>query len=174
LDLPEVSLVAITDADKEGFLRSERSLIQTIGRAARNAEGKVILYADRETESMKKAMGETSRRRAIQEQYNIDHGITPSTIKKRVSEGLINVYNSKDGIIVRDKPLEILAAEKKASIKDPNQIEFEIAKLRRDMKKASDGLDFEEAARLRDEIKRLQMIEMKVMSDGPAGQEAAE
>lgn len=168
LDLPEVSLVAITDADKEGFLRSERSLIQTIGRAARNVEGRVILYADKTTESMQKAIGETNRRREIQEQYNKDHGITPATIKKRISEGLINVYESKDGHIVRDKPLDKLTDAKKELYKNKDQLEAEIKKLRRNMKKASDALDFEDAAKLRDEIKRLQMIELEIIAPDEA------
>lgn len=163
LDLPEVSLVAITDADKEGFLRSERSLIQTIGRAARNAEGRVILYADQSTESIKKAIDETNRRRAIQEEYNKQHGITPATIKKRVSEGLINVYNSKDGVIVRDSPLDQLVEAKKELYQNKDELDSEIKRLRRNMKKASDELNFEEAARLRDEVKRLQMIGLEVM-----------
>ncbi len=163
LDLPEVSLVAITDADKEGFLRSERSLIQTIGRAARNAEGRVILYADHITESMKKAMGETNRRREIQEKYNKEHNITPATIRKRVGDGLINVYESKDGVIVRDKPLDEIVDANKDLLKDKSKLQKEIQRLRKQMKKASDDLDFEEAAKLRDEIKRLQMIELQVL-----------
>jgi len=170
LDLPEVSLVAITDADKEGFLRSERSLIQTIGRAARNAEGRVILYADTMTDSMKRAIEETNRRRALQEAYNKEHGITPATIKKKMSEGLINVYASKDGVIVRDKPLDQLAEAKKELFKDPERIENEIKRLRKQMKMASDGLDFEEAAKIRDEIKRLQMIELDVMGEADESQ----
>jgi excinuclease ABC subunit B len=96
LDIPEVSLVAITDADKEGFLRSERSLVQTIGRAARNSDGSVILYADHVTESMEKAIRETARRRTIQEAYNKEHGITPQTIKKRVRESLMDIYGESD------------------------------------------------------------------------------
>lgn len=165
LDLPEVSLVAITDADKEGFLRSERSLIQTIGRAARNAEGKVILYGDTITESMKKAIGETNRRRAIQEAYNKEHGITPATIKKRISEGIIDVYQSKDGVVVRSKPLDELAVAKMELFENAEQIEKEITRLKKKMKKASGELDFEEAAKLRDEIKRLQLIGMEVLSN---------
>src|SRR6201990_2476389 len=94
LDIPECGLVAILDADKEGFLRSETSLIQTIGRAARNAEGRVILYADTTTESMTKAIGETNRRRGIQEAYNKEHGITPATVKKRIRESVLNIYDS--------------------------------------------------------------------------------
>jgi excinuclease ABC subunit B len=97
IDIPEVSLVGITDADKEGFLRSERSLIQTIGRAARNINGRVILYADVRTKSIEKAISETDRRRRIQSQYNLDHGITPSSIRKKISEGLGNVFDGSLG-----------------------------------------------------------------------------
>ena len=165
LDLPEVSLVAITDADKEGFLRSERSLIQTIGRAARNAEGRVILYADSMTESMQKAISETNRRREIQQKYNAEHGITPATIKKRISEGLINVYESKDGVVVRDRPLDQLAEAKKELFESADELDKEIKRLKKKMKKASDELNFEEAAKLRDEVRRLQMVAMEVMSN---------
>jgi len=137
LDIPEVSLVAITDADKEGFLRSERSLIQTIGRAARNAKGQVYLYADRITDSMKKAMGETSRRRKLQMEHNKKHGIVPKTIRKQVAQGLLDLYGS--GSYPKHK------------------------KVRKKMKKASDNLEFEEAARLRDQIKRLEMAQLSVL-----------
>jgi excinuclease ABC subunit B len=163
LDLPEVSLVAITDADKEGFLRSERSLIQTIGRAARNVEGRVILYADNMTKSMEKAIGETNRRRSIQIAYNKEHGITPATIKKQISEGLINIYESKDGKVVRDRPIDRLV-EIRHELKNADQIQKEITKLKKKMKKAATDLDFEEAAKLRDEIKRLEMVELEVTS----------
>ncbi len=166
LDLPEVSLVAITDADKEGFLRSERSLIQTIGRAARNAEGQVIMYADTVTESMKKAIFETTRRRDIQIAYNKEHGITPATIRKEISRGLINVYESKDGKIVRDSPLDQLVELKEALVKDRGGFLKEVDRLRSQMKKASTALNFEEAARLRDKIKRLQMAELEVLGSG--------
>ncbi|MBC7465538.1 MAG: excinuclease ABC subunit UvrB [Bdellovibrio sp.] len=162
LDIPEVSLVGITDADKEGFLRSERSLVQTIGRAARNADGRVILYADRVTDSMKKAMDETSRRRKIQEEYNKKHGITPTTIRKKIQEGVGNMF---DGALsaydiqgVKDKTAEQM---KKFAAK-PNKIQDEIIKLQTKMKKLSNELDFEGAASVRDEIKRLQILELQI------------
>jgi excinuclease ABC subunit B len=175
LDIPEVSLVGITDADKEGFLRSERSLIQTIGRAARNSNGQVILYADRITDSMKKAMDETSRRRTIQTQYNTDHGITPMTIKKKIREGLGNMF---DGSVGAYKIAKDIAGEKdkvgdrlmKFSDK-PNKIGQEIEKLKVKMKKLSSDLEFEEAAKIRDEIKRLQILELQIR-DGDTSKES--
>lgn len=175
LDIPEVSLVGITDADKEGFLRSERSLIQTIGRAARNSNGQVILYADRITDSMKKAMDETSRRRTIQTQYNTDHGITPMSIKKKIREGLGNMF---DGSVGAYKIAKNIAGEKdkvgdkllKFSDK-PNKIGQEIDKLKVKMKKLSSDLEFEEAAKIRDEIKRLQILELQIR-DGDTSKES--
>lgn len=163
LDIPEVSLVGITDADKEGFLRSERSLVQTIGRAARNAEGRVILYADRVTNSMEKAMKETSRRRKIQMDYNEKHGITPQTIKKKIREGLGEIFDgtltaSIDVIGEKDKNALTL---KKFSEK-PNKIQNEIKKLREKMKSLSAQLEFEEASKVRDEIKRLEILELQI------------
>lgn len=143
LDIPEVSLVAILDADKEGFLRSERSLIQTIGRAARNAEGTVIMYADSVTPSMERAIGETERRRAIQEEYNRKHGITPQTIVKDVAD-IIEISTHKDE---PKKPKRRLNALEKR---------MEIEKLTKEMKAAAKLLEFEHAAFLRDKIKQLQ------------------
>lgn len=172
LDIPEVSLVGITDADKEGFLRSERSLIQTIGRAARNVNGRVILYGDTVTESMAKAMRETDRRRAIQEEYNRQHGITPQTVRKRIKEGLGEVF---DGTL----QATILAGENKAQAaynkfsSKPDQIQVEIEKLRAKMKEYSANLEFEEAAKIRDEIKRLQITELSIRS-GEVETESAE
>lgn len=163
LDIPEVSLVAITDADKEGFLRSERSLIQTIGRAARNVNGRVILYADRVTDSMKKAMDETTRRRTIQHQYNLDHGITPATVKKRINEGLGEMF---DGTLRTPPGFEASKSElqfEKFSEK-PEGLEKEIDKLRKKMRKAAENLDFEDAAKMRDEIKRLQILDLSLKS----------
>ena len=162
LDIPEVSLVAITDADKEGFLRSERSLIQTIGRAARNVNGRVILYADSITDSMKKAMSETDRRRKLQEQHNKDHGITPTTIKKRVSEGLSDLMGME--IVVKDAQdkKKVLRQNLSVYTDDPKKLNLQIAKLRKQMKKASDQLEFEEAARIRDEIKRLEVLDLSL------------
>ncbi len=141
LDLPEVSLVAILDADKEGFLRSETSLIQTIGRAARNAEGKVIMYADHMTESMQRAISETNRRRGIQSEYNRIHGITPKTIQKEVRD-----------VIEATVKIE----EPKSSKKKGISIEKQIDLLTGQMKEAAAALEFEVAARLRDEIQRLE------------------
>ncbi|MEK6627402.1 MAG: excinuclease ABC subunit UvrB [Bdellovibrionota bacterium] len=168
LDIPEVSLVGITDADKEGFLRSERSLIQTIGRAARNAEGRVILYADRITNSMQKAMDETSRRRKIQSEYNTLHGITPQTIKKKIREGIGDMFDGSLSAYklqgARDKTAEQL---KKFSEK-PNKIQDEILKLRNKMKKLSSNLEFEEAASIRDEIKRLEILELQIREGSSA------
>ena len=154
LDIPEVTLVAITDADKEGFLRSERSLIQTIGRAARNVHGRVILYADTKTESIKKAMAETDRRRTIQTAYNKEHGITPQTIKKSIPKGLLEVYGKVAGA-------KLDHLEK--FIKYPEKIATEIEKLKQKMKQASLDLEFEEAAKYRDEIRRLQLMQLDVL-----------
>ena len=140
LDIPEVSLVAILDADKEGFLRSETSLVQTIGRAARNANGEVIMYADSVTPSMERAISETLRRRSIQEAYNKEHGIVPQTIKKDVRD--IIEITSKDNI---DKNIRMTAKERKVMIE----------KLKREMKEAAKMLEFEHAAFLRDKIKEL-------------------
>ena len=141
LDIPEVSLVAILDADKEGFLRSDRSLIQTIGRAARNANGKVIMYADEITPSMKKAITETERRRKIQSKYNEEHGIVPKTIVKKVSE-ILEISNKDTGS----------RNYKKLSTKEKDRI---IKELTKEMKLAAQMLEFEHAAFLRDEIKKL-------------------
>jgi len=164
LDIPEVSLVGITDADKEGFLRSERSLIQTIGRAARNANGFVILYADRITDSMKKAMDETARRRSLQSTYNAQHGITPTTIKKKIKEGLGDLFDGSVGVYkIADKKDQISEKLKKFSDK-PNKISQEINRLKTKMKKLSTELEFEEAAKVRDEIKRLQILELQIRS----------
>ena len=142
LDIPEVSLVAILDADKEGFLRSETSLVQTIGRAARNAEGKVIMYADEVTDSMQKAIQETYRRREIQQRYNTEHGITPQTIQKEIRDVLeISVADKKTG-----------KGGKKMSRKET---EAAIAKLTAEMREAARLLEFEHAAYLRDKIAKL-------------------
>ena len=148
IDVPEVSLIAILDADKEGFLRSERSLVQTKGRAARNAEGKVIMYADKITDSMQRAMDETARRRAIQEAYNEEHGIEPKTIIKEIRD-LISISKTadKDETVVQlDKSYEDLSRQEKADL---------LMKLEREMKDAAKALDFETAATLRDTILEL-------------------
>jgi excinuclease ABC subunit B len=167
LDIPEVSLVAITDADKEGFLRSERSLIQTIGRAARNAEGRVILYADNMTESMQKSINETNRRRGIQEEYNKEHGITPATVKKRVRQSLMEIYDQAvpaAPLPAGAKKPKLVSAPKADYLKDPKAIEKEIAKLRKKMKTAADNLEFEEAAKIRDDVKRLELVQLSLLS----------
>ena len=148
IDVPEVSLIAILDADKEGFLRSERSLVQTMGRAARNAEGKVIMYADKITDSMQRAMDETARRRAIQEAYSEEHGIEPKTIIKEIRD-LISISKTadKDETVVQlDKSYEDLSRQEKADL---------LMKLEREMKDAAKALDFETAATLRDTILEL-------------------
>jgi len=155
LDLPEVALVAILDADKEGFLRSERSLVQTAGRAARNVNGKVILYADRITPSMERAMQETSRRREKQLAYNEAHGITPQTIKKNIRDILASIY---------ERDYSDMAAEVKTSLGTVgvSEIERTVKALEKKMREAADDLRFEEAAQYRDEIKRLKKIQMAV------------
>ncbi len=160
LDLPEVSLVAVTDADKEGFLRSERSLVQTIGRAARNSNGRVILYADRITDSMAKAMGETSRRRQIQIEYNKKHGITPKTIQKKIMGDIAEVYGYDliEQKIKGAKPK--LSSQLEKYQDNPNGLAKEILKLRSKMKKLAGNLEFEEAAKIRDEVKRLEILEL--------------
>jgi len=150
IDLPEVTLVAILDADKEGFLRSERSLIQTIGRAARNAEGRVIMYADTMTDSMKAAISETERRRAKQEAYNTEHGITPRTIVKDVKDVLAAVLpdtsGSKTSPLAKQKdPAKMKRAEREKLIRS----------LEKEMKDAAHRLEFEEAAQIRDAIMEL-------------------
>jgi excinuclease ABC subunit B len=155
LDLPEVSLVAILDADKEGYLRSERSLIQTIGRAARNVNGTVILYADGVTASMRAAIDETNRRRAVQEEYNKEHGITPQTVQKAISASLIEVaeadYVDLAGVAE--------AADEYVPLAD---IPKRVAALRKEMRAAAADLEFERAAELRDEIQRLQARELEL------------
>jgi excinuclease ABC subunit B len=154
LDLPEVSLVAILDADKEGFLRSEQSLIQTIGRAARNARGKAILYADRITDSMKRALDETNRRRSIQEVYNREQGITPQTIVKPIEATLITASEA-DYFKV---PVELERPEDYL----PENIEATIARLENDMRAAAKRFEFERAAELRDRIKTLRERELQL------------
>lgn len=162
LDIPEVSLVGITDADKEGFLRSERSLIQTIGRAARNAEGHVILYADRITNSMQKAMDETSRRRAIQTEYNTLHHITPQTIKKKIREGIGDMFDGSLSAYKLQGAKDKTAEQLQKFADKPNKIQNEILRLKNKMKKLSSNLEFEEAADVRDEIKRLEILELQI------------
>ena len=163
LDIPECGLVAILDADKEGFLRSETSLIQTIGRAARNAEGRVIMYADRITGSMERAMGETDRRRARQIAYNEEHGITPQTVKKNVEDILAGLYKG-------DVDMNRVTA--KVDKHAGANLTAVLEGLRTDMRKAAENLEFEEAARLRDEVKRLEVVDL-VVSDDPMARQYA-
>ena len=166
LDIPECGLVAILDADKEGFLRSETSLIQTIGRAARNAEGRVIMYADHVTGSMERAMRETDRRRARQVAYNEAHGITPQTVRKNVEDVLAGLYKG-------DTDMARVTAKIDKALHGAN-LETVLNGLRTDMRKAAENLEFEEAARLRDEIKRLETVDLVVSDDPLARQYAVE
>lgn len=157
LDIPECGLVAILDADKEGFLRSETSLVQTIGRAARNVDGRVILYADRITGSMERAMRETDRRREKQEAYNAEHGITPTTIKRNIGDIIAHVA-SKDQVTIDigdDKPAHMVGHNLRAYIQD----------LEKKMRDAAADLEFEEAGRLRDEIRKLEADELGLPAD---------
>ena len=165
LDIPECALVAILDADKEGFLRSETSLIQTIGRAARNVDGKVILYADQITGSMQRAMDETSRRREKQQQYNRENNITPATIRRGIQDILGSVYE-QDHVTVDTG----LADTPKAG----HNMKATISDLEKRMREAAANLDFETAARLRDEIKRLQAVELAIGDDPMARQAEVE
>ena len=163
LDIPECALVAILDADKEGFLRSETSLIQTIGRAARNADGRVIMYADRITGSMERAMRETDRRREKQQAYNEAHGITPTTIRKNIEDVLEGVWKG-------DTDAARITAQVEKGPKAGANLQAHLEALRRDMMKAAENLEFEEAARLRDEVKRLEAVELAVADDPLARQ----
>jgi excinuclease ABC subunit B len=159
LDIPEVSLVAILDADKEGFLRSERSLIQTSGRAARNLSGRVIMYADEVTKSIQACLDETKRRRKIQEQYNQEHGITPESIKKSINDILASVYEADYLTVpVAPKGLDIHVSEEELPVM--------IKKLKAEMKQAAGDLEFEKAAVLRDQIKELTAILVEMGGEG--------
>ncbi len=164
LDIPECGLVAILDADKEGFLRSETSLVQTIGRAARNEQGRVIMYADRITGSMERAIGETNRRRAKQLEYNTEHGITPATVRKNVEDVLAGLYKG-------DVDMNRVTAKVDKPMVGANLLAH-LDGLREQMRKAAENLEFEEAARLRDEVKRLETVDLLV-SDDPLARQSA-
>ena len=160
LDMPEVSLVAILDADKEGFLRSERSLIQTMGRAARNVHGKAILYGDRITGSMQRAIDETERRRAKQEAHNLEQGITPQGLNKKIADIMEGAGGGGRGRRKAERPGQKAAEEAeqyraKAGNRSPEEVLKEVSRLEDEMYKAASELDFETAARLRDDIAEL-------------------
>jgi excinuclease ABC subunit B len=152
LDLPEVSLVAILDADKEGFLRSGGSLIQTVGRAARNVNGKALMYADKMTDSMRLAISETDRRRTIQEAYNREHGITPASIVKSIDEVMTSVYEADYVTVAADPDGDVFRTH--------GELEAHLATLQGQMKAAAANLEFEKAATLRDRIKQLRTREL--------------
>ena len=163
LDIPECGLVAILDADKEGFLRSETSLIQTIGRAARNVDGRVIMYADRITGSMERALAETNRRREKQQAYNLENGITPETVKKNVEDILAGLYKG-------DTDQSRVTANVETKLQGGSNLQAVLDGLRTDMLKAAENLEFEEAARLRDEVRRLETVELAISDDPLARQ----
>ena len=158
LDLPEVSLVAILDADKEGFLRSAGALIQTMGRAARNVNGRVVLYADRMTDSMKMAIGETDRRRAVQQAYNVEHGITPASIIKNIDDVMKSVYE-RDYLTVAREP------EERERFKTRAEFERHIAGLEKDMRAAAANLEFERAAQIRDRLRKARNPDLVVIAE---------
>jgi excinuclease ABC subunit B len=156
LDLPEVSLVAILDADKEGFLRSSGSLIQTSGRAARNVSGRVIMYADTMTDSMKLAIAETERRRTLQAAYNEAHGITPESVVRAIDDVMSSVYERDYSTPVVKEPAQTFRTQA--------ELDAEIARLEREMKSAAANLDFERAATIRDTLKSLRTRELGLTS----------
>ncbi|MGD9650327.1 MAG: excinuclease ABC subunit UvrB [Dongiaceae bacterium] len=165
LDIPECSLVAILDADKEGYLRSRTSLVQTMGRAARNVEGRAILYADKITDSMKYALEETARRRAKQIDYNQAHGITPESVKKQITDILSSVFEASDRLEVStgdDATTHLVGKNKEKYVEE----------LRTRMFKAAEDLEFEEAARLRDQLRRLELGELEIRRDGSLAKSA--
>jgi excinuclease ABC subunit B len=171
LDIPEVSLVAILDADKEGFLRSRVSLIQTIGRAARHLEGRVLMYADHETDSMRQALEETRRRRALQARFNVDNGITPAGVKKAILD--------MSQVLYRSEPLELAMASPQ-DLLSPAEVKTLIQELSAEMLKAADAMEFEKAASLRDQVLLLKDMDLglkppsrTLLKEGPARQERA-
>ena len=158
LDIPEIGLVAILDADKEGFLRSVTSLIQTVGRAARNADGRVIMYADRMTDSMNIAISETERRRAVQQKYNEDHGITPTTVHKAVRE-LISIRKKVENVdLMKDKDIESMSKK---------ELEALVKKITKEMHTAAAELNFEKAAELRDKLIELKKELLVLEKENP-------
>jgi len=161
LDIPEVSLVAILDADKEGFLRSDRSLIQTCGRAARNENGLVIMYADEITGSMRRTIEETERRRTLQMAHNTAHGITPRTIRSEVKDSL-HMHLKDAGYEADDRAMDLKAAETESFYGSIKELDKEIRRLEQEMLRAAKELAFEEAAHLRDRIKALRMLEIEI------------
>ncbi|AYV46777.1 excinuclease ABC subunit UvrB [Caulobacter flavus] len=166
LDIPECGLVAILDADKEGFLRSETSLVQTIGRAARNVDGKVILYADRITGSMERAMAETARRRDKQNAYNLEHGITPESVKRDIKDILASPYERGDRVLVPMGVADASGAEKPFS---GDNFKAALRDLEAKMREAAANLEFETAARLRDEIKRMKLLDLEFANEALTG-----
>ena len=166
LDLPEVSLVAILDADKEGFLRSGGSLIQTSGRAARNVNGRVIMYAETVTDSMRTCIGETERRRALQQAFNEAHGITPQSIVKQIDDVMSSVYE-------RDYMTPAVSRDPADRFKTQSELDAYIASLQEQMRAAAANLDFEKAASLRDDIKRLRNPELTFQPSARRGPGAA-
>jgi excinuclease ABC subunit B len=166
LDIPECGLVAILDADKEGFLRSRTSLIQTIGRAARNLDGRVILYADRMTQSLEAAIRETNRRREKQQAFNVANGITPESVRSRINDVMDSVYE-QDSVTV-----DMGLGEERNLI--GHNLRATIDALDKKMRAAAGDLEFEEAARLRDEIRRLEMLELEYGGDATDGMAASE
>jgi len=159
LDLPEVSLVAVLDADKEGFLRSAGALIQTMGRAARHVNGRAVLYANRMTDSMKTAIGETSRRREVQEAYNVEHGITPASIIRNIDEVMSSVYE-RDYLTVAKVP------DEREQFKSRAALDKHIIDLDSQMRAAAANLEFERAAQLRDRLRKIRNPDLVLIDEG--------